>query len=106
MNAKGGLRPAKKSDEVSGSPISAEKIADYEKKNTKTESAKLTQPVLVELRYETIVAQDAQLHIYRDIYERGANTAENATRVLGNYGVKFEKLSEQEKNNLTQASAI
>ncbi|MGJ1292140.1 L,D-transpeptidase [Sphingobacterium sp. UBA6308] len=91
--------------QISGSPISAEKIADYEKKNTKTESVKLTQPVLVELRYETIVAQDGQLHIYRDIYERGTNTVENATRVLDNYGVKFEKLSEQEKNSLTQALA-
>ncbi|WP_293942998.1 MULTISPECIES: L,D-transpeptidase [unclassified Sphingobacterium] len=89
--------------QVAGSPISAEEIADYEKKNTKTESVKLKQPVLVELRYETIVAQDGQLHIYRDVYERGTNTIENATRVLDAYGVKFEKLSEQEKSNLTQA---
>ena len=89
--------------QVAGSPISAEEIADYEKKNTKTESVKLKQPVLVELRYETIVAQDGQLHIYRDVYERGTNTIENATRVLDAYGIKFEKLSEQEKSNLTQA---
>jgi len=89
--------------QVSGSPISAEKIADYEKKNTKTESVKLKQPVLVELRYETIVAQDGQLHIYRDVYERGTNTIENATRVLDAYGIKFEKLSEQEKSSLTRA---
>lgn len=89
--------------QVSGSPISAEKIADYEKKNTKTESVKLKQPVLVELRYETIVAQDGQLHIYRDVYERGTNTIENATRVLDAYEIKFEKLSEQEKSSLTRA---
>lgn len=89
--------------QVAGSPLSAEEIADYEKKNTKTESVKLKQPVLVELRYETIVAQDGQLHIYRDVYERGTNTIENATRVLDAYGIKFEKLSEPEKSNLTQA---
>lgn len=89
--------------QVAGDPISAEKIADYEKKNTKTQTVKLKQPVLVELRYETIVAQDGALHIYRDVYERGTNTIENATRVLDTYGVKFEKLSEQEKNSLMQA---
>jgi len=85
---------------VAGNPISAEKIANYEKKDTKTETVKLKQPVLVELRYETIVAQDGGLHIFRDVYERGTNTIENATRVLDKYNIKLEKLSEQERTSL------
>ncbi|WP_293888371.1 MULTISPECIES: L,D-transpeptidase [unclassified Sphingobacterium] len=85
---------------VAGNPISAEAIANYEKKDTKTETVKLKQPVLVELRYETIVAQDGGLHIFRDVYERGTNTIENATRVLDKYNIKLEKLSEQERTSL------
>jgi len=85
---------------VAGNQISAEKIANYEKKDTKTETVKLKQPVLVELRYETIVAQDGGLHIFRDVYERGTNTIENATRVLDKYNIKLEKLSEQERTSL------
>ncbi|WP_294184384.1 L,D-transpeptidase [uncultured Sphingobacterium sp.] len=86
---------------VAGNPISAETIANYEKKDTKTETVKLKQPVLVELRYETIVAQDGGLHIFRDVYERGTNTIENATRVLNKYNIKLEQLSEQERTSLT-----
>ncbi len=89
--------------QVSGSPISAEKIAAYENKDTKTETVKLKQPVLVELRYETIVAEDGGLHIFRDVYERGTNTIENATRVLDKYNIKLENLSEQERRSLTEA---
>lgn len=89
--------------QISGDPISAEKIAAYENKDTKTETVKLKQPVLVELRYETIVAEDGNLHIFRDVYERGTNTIENASRVLDKYNIKLEKLSEQERRILTQA---
>jgi len=33
--------------------------------------------VPVELRYETIVIQDGQLHVYRDVYNKNTNTEEN-----------------------------
>ncbi|WP_312185174.1 L,D-transpeptidase [Sphingobacterium sp.] len=89
--------------QIAGAGISAEKIADYQKKATKTETVKLATPVLVELRYETIVAQDGNLHIYRDVYERGTNTVENATRVLDAYGINYDKLNAAEKANLSSA---
>ncbi|WP_282637870.1 L,D-transpeptidase [Sphingobacterium thalpophilum] len=89
--------------QIAGTPISADKILKYEKEDTKTQTVKLASPVLVELRYETIVAQDGGLHIYRDVYERGTNTLQNATRVLDSYGIKYEKLNDDEKANLTRA---
>src|SRR2546421_2980272 len=63
----------------------------------RTQVVKLNAPVPVELRYETIVVQDGQLHIYRDVYDKGTNTEENLRSVLGVYGVKLEDLSEQER---------
>lgn len=89
--------------QVSGMPISADSIQSFEKNKTKTQSVKLDKPVLVELRYETIVAENGSLHIYRDVYERGTNTLEDATRVLQVYGIKYEKLSNEEKEALNDA---
>jgi len=33
--------------------------------------------VPVELRYETIVIENGQLHVYRDVYNKNTNTEEN-----------------------------
>lgn len=89
--------------QLGGNPISKEGILDIEKHKKKTQSIKLARPLLVELRYETIVAENGGLHIYRDVYERGSNTLENATRVLKAYGVHYESLTTQEKDSLTNA---
>ncbi|MFD0751888.1 L,D-transpeptidase family protein [Mucilaginibacter calamicampi] len=72
-------------------------------KQTKTKSIRLTNPVPVDLRYETIVAQGDSLHIYRDVYERGTNTPENAKAVLAVYGINYEQLNTQEKAGLDAA---
>ena len=41
---------------------------------------KLSKAVPVELRYETITVDDGKLHIYRDVYDRGAGPASSADR--------------------------
>jgi hypothetical protein len=89
--------------QLSGSPLTPEDVQNYGKKTTETKSVKLSKAVPVELRYETIVGESGGLRIYRDVYERGTNTLENARRILQVYGVTYESLSEAEKAALTQA---
>jgi lipoprotein-anchoring transpeptidase ErfK/SrfK len=89
--------------QLGGKPMTRADVLNYAKHTGKTERVKLSTPVLVELRYETIVAEDGNLHIYRDVYERGTNTLENAKAVLQVYGVKYESLTGQEKAALTNA---
>ena len=57
----------------------------------------------VELRYETIVAEDGKLHIYRDVYDRNTNTEENLRAVLDANGVKLEDLTEEERSQVLEA---
>lgn len=88
---------------LGGSDLTAENFRSLEKEKSKTRSVKLTKPVPVDLRYETIVAENGTLHIYRDVYERGTNTLENAKSILKVFGVDYEKISEQEKSDLDDA---
>jgi lipoprotein-anchoring transpeptidase ErfK/SrfK len=89
--------------QLSGSSLTPDQIQGYGKNRTETKSVKLERPVPVELRYETIVGEPGALRIYRDVYERGTNTVDNARRVLEVYGVSYESLSPQEKTSLTDA---
>lgn len=89
--------------QLGGSDLTTDKIQALEKEKSKTRSVKLPNSVPVDLRYETIVAQNGSLHIYRDVYERGTNTLENAKSILSLYGVNYDKLSQQEKTDLTDA---
>ena len=89
--------------EISGTQLSDEDIKNYEKQKTETKNVKLSQPVKVELRYETIVVEDGKLKIYRDVYERGTNTEENLRRVLDNYGVSFDSLNENDRRKILDA---
>ena len=57
----------------------------------------------VELRYETIVAEDGKITIYRDVYERGSNTEENLRKVLETFGVSFDSLSPADQAKLQDA---
>jgi lipoprotein-anchoring transpeptidase ErfK/SrfK len=82
---------------ISGQPLSMDDITGYAKNKTETKEVKLTQPVPVELRYETIVVEDGVLKIYRDVYERGTNTEENLDRVLEVYGLSLDTLPEDIK---------
>jgi lipoprotein-anchoring transpeptidase ErfK/SrfK len=85
------------------SDLSAKAVRSLEKHKGKTKAVKLPVPVPVDLRYETIVAENGGLRIYRDVYERGTNTLENAKTVLAAYDIKYEQLSAQEQSDLKAA---
>jgi lipoprotein-anchoring transpeptidase ErfK/SrfK len=91
--------------QLAGTQLSDANVAAYGRDTTKTKYVKLDQPVPVELRYETIVLQDGQLHIYRDVYDRGTNTEENLRAVLAANGVQLEDLSEEERTQISNALA-
>ncbi len=88
---------------LGGAQVTPEDVANYAKNREETKQVKLSSPVTVELRYETIVVEDGKLHIYRDVYDKGTNTEENLRRVLEAFNVKLEDLNEQERAQVTQA---
>ena len=88
---------------LGGTQISDEQIAEYEKNRTETRPVKLGRAVTVELRYETVTVEDGKLHIYRDVYDRGANTEDNLRNVLQAYGVTVDQLSEGQRSQVTNA---
>jgi lipoprotein-anchoring transpeptidase ErfK/SrfK len=94
---------AKQLARLSGTQISDEQIAEYEKNKTETKPVKLSKAVPVELRYETITVEDGKLHIYRDVYDRGTNTEENLRNVLQPYGVSLDQLSAAKRAEVTRA---
>jgi lipoprotein-anchoring transpeptidase ErfK/SrfK len=85
------------------SDLPAKTVRQLEKHKRQTKAIKLAVPVPVDLRYETIVAENGGLRIYRDVYERGTNTLENAKAVLAAYDIKYEQLSAQEQSDLEAA---
>ncbi|HJU53144.1 MAG TPA: L,D-transpeptidase [Pyrinomonadaceae bacterium] len=89
--------------QLSGTELTDEQIAAYAKTPKETKEVKLSRPVTVELRYETIVVEDGRLHIYRDVYDRDTNTEENLRAVLSSYGVTLEQLSEEERAAVMKA---
>jgi len=91
--------------QLSGTALTSGDIKKFEKTTTATKNVKLTEPVPVELRYETIVVEDGKLHIYRDVYERGTNTEEDLKRVLAAFDVAFDRLSDADKAALRNAIA-
>jgi lipoprotein-anchoring transpeptidase ErfK/SrfK len=88
---------------LGGVEISQQQVAGYAKQREETKNVKLSSPVPVELRYETIVVEDGQLHIYRDVYDRGTNTEQNLRAVLDAHGVSFDQLSEPERTQVLEA---
>lgn len=85
---------------LSGDPLTSADVKKYERQKAETRNVKLSNPVPVELRYETIVVTDGKISIYRDVYERGTNTEENLRRVLSTFGVQFDQLSASEQRSL------
>ncbi|HZI49316.1 MAG TPA: hypothetical protein VFD75_16090, partial [Pyrinomonadaceae bacterium] len=86
--------------------LTAQTMLSYLRRPTRTQVVKLAQIVPVELRYETIVAEDGKLHIYRDVYNQKTNTEENLRAVLEAYGITLDKLSDEEKSRVTEALNI
>lgn len=74
-----------------------ESMSNYLSRRNSTKVIDLNMIVPVELRYETIVAEDGRLHIYRDVYGQNTNTEENLRAVLEVNGVSFDSLSEAER---------
>jgi hypothetical protein len=85
------------------SDLPAKTVRSLEKHKRQMKAIKLAVPVPIDLRYETIVAENGCLRIYRDVYERGTNTLENAKAVLAIYDIKYEQLSAQEQSELEVA---
>jgi lipoprotein-anchoring transpeptidase ErfK/SrfK len=89
--------------ELSGTHLTDEEISGYARDKTRTKQVKLGKPVPVELRYETIVAEDGKLHIYRDVYDQDSNTEEILRAVLEANGVKLEDLTAAERTQVLDA---
>lgn len=89
--------------QIGGQKLTDADIANYKKNRSETKQVTLTNPVPVELRYETIVAEDGKLHIYRDVYDHNTNTEENLRAVLEANGVKLEDLTEEERSQVLEA---
>ena len=89
--------------EATNTELKEETIAAYLKKRTRTQVVKLSKIVPVELRYETIVIQDGQLHVYRDVYNKNTNTEDNLRAVFEANGIGFETLSEEQKSQALEA---
>jgi lipoprotein-anchoring transpeptidase ErfK/SrfK len=89
--------------DLAGGQLSESDIKAREEDRSKTQEMNLAQAVPVELRYETIVAEDGKIHIYRDVYEVGTNTEDNLRKVLAVYDVNFDDLDQNVKQQLMDA---
>lgn len=83
--------------------LKAETMSAYLKVRTRTQVVKLSMVVPVELRYETIVIQEGQLHVYRDVYNKNTNTEENLRATFEANGINFDDLPEEEKMRALEA---
>jgi lipoprotein-anchoring transpeptidase ErfK/SrfK len=89
--------------QTSGTELSDALIQSHLKDKTQTKVVKLNHAVPVELRYETIVAEDGKLHIYKDVYDQDSNTEENLRAVLQANGISMQDLSEAERTQVLSA---
>jgi L,D-transpeptidase ErfK/SrfK len=92
--------------DATNTQLTSQTMLSYLRRPTRTQVVKLAQVVPVELRYETIVAEDGKLHLYRDVYNQKTNTEENLRAVLEANGITFDKLSDEEKSKVTEALNI
>ena len=96
---------AKRLAQLAGQKISDADVATYRTNKSDTKQVTLKEAVPVELRYETIVAEDGKLHIYRDVYDRNTNTEDNLRAVLVANGTSLEDLTEEERSEVLEALA-
>jgi len=89
--------------EATDTELKEDKMAWYLKRRTLTQVVKLARLVPVELRYETIVIEDGQLHIYRDVYNKKGNTEENLRAVFDVNGMNFDTVGSEEKARVLAA---
>jgi lipoprotein-anchoring transpeptidase ErfK/SrfK len=91
--------------QLGGGHLTDAEIAGFARDKTETKQLKLSRPIPVELRYETIVVDDGKLHIYRDVYDQHINTEENLEAVLAAFNVRLEDLTEDERAQVLDALA-
>ena len=77
-----------------GLAITKEQI-DKAMKTTDRLVAKLNPLVVVDIDYDTLVVEGGMLHVYPDVYDRGASTVENLRAELQAAGVDISKLDDQ-----------
>jgi hypothetical protein len=82
---------------LGGSRLTDQDLDKYARDPTHTKEIKLSKPVPVELRYQTIVVEDGSLHVYRDVYDQNLNTEENLRSVLEANNIKLEELTAEER---------
>jgi hypothetical protein len=92
--------------EATDTQLSADTMASYLKRRTRTQVVKLPQIVPVELRYETMVVEAGKLRIYRDVYGQKTNTEENLRAVLDANGMSFDGMSETERMQVLEVLNI
>jgi lipoprotein-anchoring transpeptidase ErfK/SrfK len=74
-------------------PISAKRIARA-KRTKNTLVARLDDPLVVDINYDTQVVEGGVLHLYADVYGRGTNTAARLREELEGYGVDVAALDD------------
>jgi lipoprotein-anchoring transpeptidase ErfK/SrfK len=89
--------------EATDTQLKEDTMAGYLKRRSLTQVVKLARLVPVELRYETIVIEDGQLHIYRDVYNKKGNTEENLRAVFDVNGLNFDNAGSEEKARMLEA---
>lgn len=68
-----------------GLPVTGKQIAAA-KRTKKTVVAKLEEPLVVDINYDTQVVENGALHLYADFYNRGTNTVEHLRAELAESG--------------------
>ena len=94
---------AKALAEAANTELKEDTIASFLKKKTRTQVVKLSKVVPVELRYETVVIENGQLHIYRDVYNKNTNTEENLRAAFEANSISFDSLGQEEKTQALDA---
>lgn len=87
---------------IAGKSLTLSDIKAFQKKKGETKEVELEMEIPVELRYETIVLENGVLRIYRDVYEKGTNTEENLRRVLDHFGIAFDSLPADLRQNILE----
>jgi lipoprotein-anchoring transpeptidase ErfK/SrfK len=82
-----------------GLSLSNEEIARA-RKNTERKSAAFDPPLPVRISYDTAIIENNQLHLYPDVYERGANTPEKLREFLQKNNLDSPQMNDDALNEL------
>jgi hypothetical protein len=88
---------------MGGTTLTDSMIDAYRKKPSVEQVITLQKPVPVELRYETIVAGDGVIHIYRDVYGYNTNSQQALQQTLASYDLTPDQLSADERTKIDTA---